>query len=322
MANIGQSSLTPNFETLSTALTSRAATVQQLARLTLTTEDEVRAELEELDSLGYLELSGERISYRSPELVIAERAEELLRRTSTLVERQLQETEDLIRTAPRLLASWNEGSRRAEDSRTEALHGAFAPTDLWLQLVARRRILSIDGILPDASRILAADRPAQRVWREAIVDRGIRVRTILASSDVAAAAIDADAAAGAEFRMVPRPPSWLWIADDETVGLPFRWGDAWPTSVFATTDPAVVTLARWLYDRLWFEAAPVAADAKSWDPILALMSRGDTLESASYTLGISSRTGRRRIAAALDHFDVDGLFALGVAWQRARLADE
>lgn len=322
MANIGQHRFSPNFETLSTALASRADTVQQLAELTLVTQDEIRAELEVFELLGYLEVNGEKISYRSPELAIAERAEVLLERTSALVEEQLQETKDLLTAAPRLLSSWRQGSDDAGTSRSEILHGAFAPTDLWLRIAATRRLRSTDGILPDPSRIFAADRHTQQIWFDAIDRDDLQVRTILSSNGVAAPGaaevISADMAVGAEFRMLPNPPSWLWIADDNTVGLPFRWGDSWPTSVFATTDPAVVTLVRWLYDRLWAEAVPVGAGVKNWDPILALMSQGDTLEAASHALGISARTGRRRIAAALEHFDADGLFALGVAWQRSR----
>ncbi|NLA65369.1 MAG: hypothetical protein GX862_05480, partial [Leucobacter sp.] len=269
-----------------------------------------------------LELSGEHISYRSPELALAERAEELLTRTSTLIDEQLSETQDLLKAAPRLLASWSQGSREAHAPRSEILHGAFAPTDLWLRIAATRNLRTTDGILPDPSRIIAADRHSQHIWLDALAREGLHVRTILSSDSVtapgAAEVISADIAAGAEFRMLPNPPSWLWIADDDTVGLPFRWGDSWPTSVFATTDPAVVTLVRWLYDRLWDEAVPVTAETHSWDAILALMSTGATLEAASHALGISARTGRRRIAAALEHFGTDGLFALGVAWQRAQ----
>jgi len=326
MANNGQSLPTPNFETLSTALSTRAETVQQLAELTLTTSDDVRAELEPLERLGYLEVSGEKVSYRSPDLVIAEHAEALLERTSQFVEKHLQETKDLLAAAPRLLASWSQGSRESYTPRSEILYGAFAPTDLWLRIAATRHLRTTDGILPDPSRMFSADRHTQQIWFEAIARDDLHVRTILSSDSViapgAAEVIEEDMSVGAEFRMMPNPPSWLWIADDDTVGLPFRWGDPWPTSVFATTDPAVVTLVRWLYDRLWEEAVPVDAGAKSWDPILALMSQGDTLEAASHALGISARTGRRRIAAALEHFGTDGLFALGVAWQRAQPAQQ
>ena len=44
------------------------------------------------------------------------------------------------------------------------------------------------------------------------------------------------------------------------------------------------------------------------------MRQGVTLDSASRTLGVNPRTGRRRIAAAMEHYGVSTLFALGVAW--------
>lgn len=142
MANIGQSSPAPNFETLSTALSTRAETVQQLAELTLTDYAEIRAELQLLETLGYLELNGENINYRSPELAISEQANQLLKHTSTLVEEQLRETNNLLLAAPRLLSSWNQGSNDVHASRSEILHGEFAPTDLWLRLAATRNLRS------------------------------------------------------------------------------------------------------------------------------------------------------------------------------------
>jgi hypothetical protein len=46
------------------------------------------------------------------------------------------------------------------------------------------------------------------------------------------------------------------------------------------------------------------------------MAQGATLEAASQALGISSRTGRRRIEAAMEHYGVSGQLALGAAWER------
>lgn len=210
--------------------------------------------------------------------MIAERSEELLRHTSSLVEEHLQQTKDLLAVTPRVLAGWHEGSLRQSGSHSQTLHGTFAPTDLWMQLTARGRIRSIDGILPDASRMFAPDRPGRRLWQEALMGMSIRLRAILSSGDArtaeSATGIEADMPLGAEFRMLPQPPSWLWIADNETVGLPLRWSDPWPTGVFATSDPAVVTLVRWLYDHLWAQAVPVVGEQKSWEPLLTLMSRG------------------------------------------------
>ena len=44
------------------------------------------------------------------------------------------------------------------------------------------------------------------------------------------------------------------------------------------------------------------------------MRRGLTLDAASRQIGVNPRTGRRRIAAAMSHYGVSTLFALGAAW--------
>lgn len=324
MAEIGHPTSPSSLDLLSVALTTRAETVAELAGVALRDEDTVRSELEELERAGYLSVTGQSISYRMPEQALADRAQSLLEQASTNLDEQLGEVKQLLAAIPRLVASWSEGMVHVEGARPEIFHGAFAPTDLWLRVAAARRIRSTDGMLPDASRIFAADPRAQKIWFEAISDENLHVRTLLSSADVtlpgAAEVITADMAIGAEFRMLPDPPSWIWIADDDTVGLPLRWGEAWPTSVMAVRDPAVVTLARWVYDRLWEEAVPVFAPSSNWDSLLGLMNRGATLEAASHALGISARTGRRRVAAAIEHFGVDGLFALGAAWQRSTAA--
>jgi hypothetical protein len=48
------------------------------------------------------------------------------------------------------------------------------------------------------------------------------------------------------------------------------------------------------------------------------MNSGATLEAASRALGISERTGRRRLSEAMSHFGVGSMLELGVAWATAR----
>jgi len=65
---------------------------------------------------------------------------------------------------------------------------------------------------------------------------------------------------------------------------------------------------------LWEAATPSRPTAEPWVPLLTLMRRGITLETASRLVGVNPRTGRRRIAQAMEHYGVSTLFALGVAW--------
>jgi hypothetical protein len=73
-----------------------------------------------------------------------------------------------------------------------------------------------------------------------------------------------------------------------------------------------------LFDMWWQQAGTLRATRHPWDAIVALMADGATLETAAHAIGVSARTGRRRIEAAMDHYGVDGAVALGAAWQRER----
>jgi hypothetical protein len=114
------------------------------------------------------------------------------------------------------------------------------------------------------------------------------------------------------------PPGWFWITDESTVALPLVWGESWPTSVMSVRNRAVAGMASWMFERMWERAVPARAEAAGWDPLLTLMNSGATLEAASRALGISERTGRRRLSEAMSHFGVGSMLELGVAWASAR----
>ncbi|MEO8907856.1 MAG: hypothetical protein ABI310_07225, partial [Microbacteriaceae bacterium] len=116
------------------------------------------------------------------------------------------------------------------------------------------------------------------------------------------------------IRMHSQLPSWFWIHDDHTVALPLKWGEAWPTSVMALHSEPVAAVLRALFERLWLEAVPAFGAAHNWTPLLRLMRNGATLDAASRWLGIAPRTGRRRIAAAMQYYGTQTLFGLGAAW--------
>ena len=88
----------------------------------------------------------------------------------------------------------------------------------------------------------------------------------------------------------------------------------WPTSVLGVRNAALAALGRSLFEQLWRQSESIGAVVYPWTPLLRLMRQGVTLDSASRTLGVNPRTGRRRIAAAMEHYGVSTLFALGVAW--------
>lgn len=77
---------------------------------------------------------------------------------------------------------------------------------------------------------------------------------------------------------------------------------------------ALGAMALSYFESLWQRADPAEGVETAWSPLQTLMRQGVTLDTASRRLGINPRTGRRRVAAAMEHYGVSTLFALGVAW--------
>lgn len=303
---------------LRTGLRSRAATVADLAALVMRDPETVRAELADLAAAGYLELRGDQIVYAAPDRATAGLARRTTEALAADVARRLAELAGVLDELPALSSAWNTAERAGDLVDIEVFHGPSAVTDLWHVLIERQPLRRTDVVLPDASQLFVADPAMQRVWHDVIRTPGNRARVLARVADAtdpgAAERVAQELAAGVEIRLLPEPPSWFWVADGEVVALPMAWGETWPTTVMAVRSAAVAGLAQWMFDRLWRRGVDVADDARSWDPLLRLLQTGVTLETASRTLGISERTGRRRVSDAMEHFGVNNMLALGVAW--------
>lgn len=312
-----------HLDLLAVALRARPQTIADLAELALRDVATVRAQVAELAEDGYLTVHGEAIGYEPPDERVAELVSRRAAELGGEVTTRLRELVGIVEQLPGLARDWELGRAQAHGLlEVEVFHGWSAVTDLWHHLLKSTTLRRTDVVLPDASRLYVADPQMQATWHQVIARPGHRARVIGNVTDVArpeaADRIAQELAGGVEIRIMADLPSWFWVADRETVALPLEWGEHWPTSAVALRSPSVAGLAQWVFDRLWAAAVPVQEQAASWDPLLQLMMRGATLESASRALGISDRTGRRRIADAMDHFRTSNLFALGAAWSRSR----
>jgi hypothetical protein len=268
-------------------------------------------------------LSDDEITYCDLPLALAgdvrQRADGLLQELG----RMLGELTGVVEELPAAVRAWGIGElgERAVAS-VELFHGESAVTDLWHHLLGRQPLRCTDIVLPDASSLFVADPQLQSTWHQVIGTEGNRARVLGALSDVthpdAQQRLSEELAAGLEIRLMRQPPSWFWVADDSVVALPLQWGEAWPTTVAAIHSPAVAGLASWAFERLWEQAVEVRTKVAAWDELLRLMTNGATLEAAARGLGISERTGRRRIADAMEYFAAPNMLALGVAWGRQR----
>jgi len=310
------------FELLRVGLRSRAGTVAELAALAVRDEEQARRELRWLAAQGFVELRGDHVGYTAPEEVVADVVRRRAGDLGADLLRQLADLTEVVGRLPELTRDWDLGGVGGGELDVEVFHGPEAVVDLWHLRQGRSPARRTDVVLPDASRLYVADPAMQAVWHEAGRGEGHRIRVIASIADgvhpEAQQRVTEELEGGLQLRLMERPPSWFWVTDEETVALPLTWGEAWPTSVIAIRSRAVAGLAGWLFDRLWEGAVPARSVTAAWDALLTLMYGGATLEAASRALGISERTGRRRLAEAMDHYGVDSMLALGVLWGETR----
>ncbi|MGN6273718.1 MAG: hypothetical protein ACTHMQ_11610 [Protaetiibacter sp.] len=320
MSHIGQ---VPgaSLELLELALRTRPENVAELATISRRNPSELREQLARLAELELITLDGDEIGYRPPAQTVAALSTRILDDARQEFTARLTDTAALLGALPALVASAAIGAAEGSDLGGELFHGPAAAHELWRSLILQQSERRSACMLPDAAPLFVADTPLSDAWRAALAEGEMQVRAILSISDIARPGsrplLEAARASGVEFRVMRTPPSWFWLTDS-AVGLPLRWGDPWPTSAIALHNEAVVSLMHGLYETWWAQAANAQPTAHPWDAIVELMADGATLEAAARAVGLSSRTGRRRIEAALDHYGVDGAVALGAAWQRER----
>lgn len=309
------------FELLGIGLRARVQTVGELAALAMREETDVRRDLARLEADGYLAVRGEQLRYTAPEEAVAEVVRRRSGDLSAEVLRRLADLAEVVGQLPALGRDWDTGGTGQQLADIEVFHGPEAVVDLWHVKQAKEPSLRTDVVLPDAAQLYVADPAMQRVWHEASQGEGRHARVLASLADATHPAaqerLAEELAGGVQIRLMAEPPGWFWITDETTVALPLVWGERWPTSVMSVRNRAVAGMASWMFERMWERAVPVRTEAAGWDPLLTLMNSGATLEAASRALGISERTGRRRLSEAMTHFGVGSMLELGVAWANA-----
>lgn len=308
---------------LAVGLRTRATSAEALAEFALRDLQDIQEDLALLESPGYLVISEGSIWYPNPEAVLAKQTSQFLAMTEEVIERQIGAAREALEALPGLLGEWQTGAPNAAIDYAEVVHDGHAAIDLWF---AQREIHAAAGtcaVMPESSRSFEADPKAQEAWYATFSGRPDTLRLILGADDLAhpeaAQTMAPYLADEYQIRVMQQPPSWFWIIDDTIAAIPLSWGEKWPTSAVIIRSKAMISLIQGAFDRLWSEAVPLQHEGDSWDSLLALMCQGATLESASQSLGISARTGRRRIAEAMEHYDVRGQVALGAAWKLAQV---
>lgn len=295
----------------------RPATIADLAALAQTPVESVTAAVSRLRDRGQLGGYAEEIRYTSPATWAAESVATRATQLRSTARELLDEIEQIVADLPRTIAHWSVGEASDDPMPVLIRHGPRASEDLWYELGAHGSGV-LNAVLPDITRFLTSS--TERVGRisEAMRSKeAVRIVIPTAADDSAFAdLLVAFTAAGIEYRFLDNPPSWFWV-DGDQLAVPFEWGEERPTSVMSVRNAALAGMVSAYFETLWraaVPASPPAPTATPWTPLLTLMRKGITLETASRTIGVNPRTGRRRVAQAMAHYGVSTLFALGVAW--------
>lgn len=310
-------------EFLNTALRGRIESVAELAAAVGASPETTEQQVQRLEELGFLSLSNEIITYRRPDNAVADVTHHILTSLSHNLADTITTTQGILATLPKLLQAWQYGDTDAHGLPIDVMHGPFAAADMYKLQASRAKPRTSYACMPDTTPLYTAlleQEPGSYWEKNAVPDHDIRliVSTADANSDLGRNQIAHEINAGSHVRMHPNPPSFFWILDHTRIGIPLTWGQAWPSSIMAIDSPTLAQTMTWIYHRIWEEAIPVTAHDQPWenpwDPILHLMNSGMTMESASTALGMTTRTGRRRVADAMNHYGVVSHFSLGAAW--------
>ncbi|MBN9177679.1 MAG: hypothetical protein J0I43_09975 [Microbacterium sp.] len=303
---------------LALAYRGRPATITELAALAQLPIDDVHAAVTRLRArgrVGGVDGQGEDIRYPNPADWAAESVAAHAAELRTTARDLLGEIERVVTELPGMIGHWSIGQTSAEPMPVVTRHGPRASEDVWFEF-GRRDTGTLDAVLPDIQRFLTS--PDERVVRFSEAFRSkdaVRVilPTAVADDPAMAELLGAFTAAGMDYRFLDDPPSWFWV-DGDQIAIPYEWGEHRPTSVVSVRSGALAGLLSAYFASLWRIATPMTTPAEPWTGLLLLMRRGLTLDAASRRIGVHPRTGRRRIAAAMSHYGVSTLFALGAAW--------
>jgi len=280
---------------------------------------EVRAALERLADAGHLSVQDGVILLNAPAQAAALAIERLMQHERAEAEARSEKLAAIVEGVERRTAAWNFGEAVAQDKLAlQTVHGPHAAEDLWFAVQAGRVGPGgrVRAVLTDLDRYRQSSPERTRAFAQ-VMGSYASVQAIIPAADLdehLLAMVHAFRDADVEFRMLPDPPSWFWVDDEGVTGLPMAWGDTAPQSVLAVSSPVVAGIAKDYFAQLWQQAQPVDADQGGYDALLQRMRRGMTLDAASRSLGITPRTGRRRISVAMERYGVATLFALGAAW--------
>lgn len=287
-------------------------------------EEPVReADLEALDDAGL-------IHYRDCEIGMIAPAESAARALLALFERQeaaLSDARAILSRLPELERAWTEGtSRLTRGIEGQVIVGAMEATNYWVKILAEDPPENAGSAFPSFESMRSFLTPVLQHFAS-LIESGelsempkLPFRFLLNSRELDdpdyRALLDQLMAGGAEVRLVPVVPLFLFVDHGKRAAIPMTRESSAPGGGIFFENSATVESFSVLFESWWAEARPYPFATDSWESVLALMAEGLTDKQIASALGIGLRTVHRRIADASDELGAQGRFDLGMAWAR------
>jgi DNA-binding NarL/FixJ family response regulator len=283
-------------------------------------EDRVRAGLDRLSKMALIQPSArEGIGFRavSPETAM----EVLLARQQAELAAQQMRVEASRAAAAQLIAECSSLRPRGVDADAEQLDGVEAIRERLAQL-AQSVQHEVTTFAPGGAHP-EEDLRASRAPNAALLDRGVRMRTVYLDS-VRNHQPTLDHVSwlhthGGQVRTVPDLPVRMIIFDRSQAVLPVDTSDARAGGVVLRGAGTVAALCA-LFESVWATAIPLGTtpkcDANGMPPqeraVLKMLAEGYTDEAIAKRLGVSPRTARRIAATLMERLDARSRFEAGV----------
>ncbi|MDN3023615.1 LuxR C-terminal-related transcriptional regulator [Streptomyces sp. S.PB5] len=283
-------------------------------------EEQVRAGLDRLSALALIQPSAqEGTGFRtiSPETAM----EALLARQQAELAAQQMRVEASRAAAAKLIAECSTLRPRVLDDDSERLIGPEAIRDRLAQLAEETK-QEIATFAPGGAHS-AEDLQASRIPNAALLERGVRMRTVYLDSvrnhQPTLDHVTWLNARGGQVRTAPTLPIRMVISDRRQAVLPIDTVDARAGAVILHGAGTVAALCA-LFEGIWSSSIPLGtmpkADADEMPPqeraVLKMLAQGYTDEAIANRLGVSPRTARRIAADLMERLEARSRFEAGV----------
>ncbi|MFD1663539.1 LuxR C-terminal-related transcriptional regulator [Streptomyces caeni] len=283
-------------------------------------DSDVRESLDALSSLSLIRPSvgeGAEFLMVSPEVAM----ELLLTRRQADLAAQQERLEASRAAAAQLIAEYSVLNRGQGGSESEQLVGTDA-IRLRLARLGEQARSEVMTFAPGGAH-RTEDLQASRGPNEALLDRGVRMRTVYLDSvrnhQPTLEHVAWLNSRGGRVRTAPALPVRMIIIDRHLAVLPTDISDA-RAGAAVLTGPGVVAALCALFEQVWSTAAPLgdtpSADSRGLSPqeaeALRLLASGLTDEAMAKRLGVSPRTARRIAADLMDRLEARSRFQAGV----------